>query len=92
MPILFVVVPVGSLVYQRTLGGGMSKLQSASGTLLMAVYSTVNVTLTIFFISPFRKFTRRFTIDPVLKLLGVKINVTPVQPVATESLSFNVRT
>uniref|UniRef100_A0A7E4UZ07 G-protein coupled receptors family 1 profile domain-containing protein n=1 Tax=Panagrellus redivivus TaxID=6233 RepID=A0A7E4UZ07_PANRE len=94
MPMLLIVAPVASLIYQRTLSGGMSKLQSDSGVLLTAAYSTVNVLLTIFFISPFRKFTRRITIDALLKLFGIKIDVTSkgvLRPVATESLQFNER-
>uniref|UniRef100_A0A7E5A0X3 Aa_trans domain-containing protein n=1 Tax=Panagrellus redivivus TaxID=6233 RepID=A0A7E5A0X3_PANRE len=46
------------------------------GTLLTAAYSTVNVPLTILFIFPFRKFTRRITVDALLKVFGIKVGAT----------------
>uniref|UniRef100_A0A7E4VUM5 G-protein coupled receptors family 1 profile domain-containing protein n=1 Tax=Panagrellus redivivus TaxID=6233 RepID=A0A7E4VUM5_PANRE len=93
MPILLIVVPLVFLIWLRTLGADFAKLQIDCGTLSTASYSFVNVLLTIFCISPFRKFTKRITIDVVLKRLGVKVDVSHVVlPAPTSSLNFSSRT
>uniref|UniRef100_A0A7E4V9I7 7TM GPCR serpentine receptor class x (Srx) domain-containing protein n=1 Tax=Panagrellus redivivus TaxID=6233 RepID=A0A7E4V9I7_PANRE len=90
-PLAFLVIPVLLLVYQVTFEMPQARLQTEIGMLWIGLYSNVNACLTIFCISPVRKFTKRITVDPFLKVFGVNVKVTPLEIQATSSLNFNSR-
>lgn len=81
-----VLAVVFDLKYQRRTG--------VYGTLFMSFYTISNAILTVGFVSPYRQFTKKYTLGIILKLPCLKKyqSVAPIAPLpSTSGTSFNTR-
>lgn len=88
-PIIFIWFPIASCIFAVFLKLDFRKNTGIWGLLFMSFYSLSNTLLTIGFVSPYRNFTKRYTVGIIMKLPCLKKYQTTTPIISLESTTGN---